>query len=155
MSSQQPQIPFVMMPQMPTPQMSHFHGVVPPRYDAAMRFLEYCHLKEMERPVVNDISVGTVPGLELTIEEQMVRRTSLRTIQKYLRGELPVDTWEWLTWRHDYIETVRMMNGHTADCPACSGVKGMITCPWCGGAGSIIYQPFHHNPVPTPEESKT
>lgn len=148
MNNQQPQMPSIVLQQMqPPPMPRHFNGVVPPRYDAAMRYLEYCHVKEMTRPVANDIAIDQVPGLELTVDEQIVRRTACRTIHKYLRGELPVDTWEWLTWRHDYIETVRMLNGQVVNCPLCNGITGGTTCHWCAGAGSIIYQPFHHDPA--------
>lgn len=124
---------------------------VPARVRVAMSALEYCTRKTAETAAGNDISIITLDGQKLDVEEVEMLRVSAKTIIGYLQGSFALTDDE----RKD--ERAKLQKKMTyIRCPNCGGQTRMgHRCVMCKGAGNIVYRPAMDDESPDNDEEKT
>lgn len=63
--------------------MIHTDMLLPPRIEAAMQYLGYCHAVELG---ASESSVPNCNGRDLSADETVVKATALRLIDYYMQG---------------------------------------------------------------------
>lgn len=125
---------------------------VPARVKIAMDYLNMLSFKTMVKPNTNSVSIGEIPGTELSEDELDTRRDALILLSEYFNGIMKSTKWDGMdmpnmtpTLPHPSLDKFNppVPESKIIDCPMCITRGRTNQCPMCKGTARILITPFN------------